>query len=99
MLFALLYNDADEIVAAAPACEQMPMGDAFWHECHLVEIDPAGSESLSGPQSYSTAYATVTNPLLQSQLKWLGIDEQIDSKTLTLAIEGAAVPGYVQRAA
>lgn len=99
MLFALLYNDADEIVAAAPACEQMPMGDAFWHECHLVEIGPTGSESMNGQPGYSTAYATVTNPLLQSQLKWLGIDDQVDGKSLTLAIEGAAVPGYIQRAA
>lgn len=93
MLFALLYNEENEIIAAAPACEQLPMGDAFWAQCHLAGFDIHANTE----KQFQTAYVCVTNPLLQRQLQWVGIDETIDPRELTNAVEGSLVPDYVSR--
>ena len=79
MLFALLYDSQDKIVAAAMACDQQPVGDRYWDEYHLVKLAPKAS--------YQTAYVTVTDPFLQSQLLKLGIDETVDEQSITNAVE------------
>lgn len=87
MLFALLYNEADEIIAAAPACDQLEMGDTFWERCAHLDFRPS---------EYQTAYVTVVNPKLQHDLKWLGLDDTIDVREVTNWIESLATPTYAK---
>ena len=41
MLFALLYDHQDQVLAAAPACDHLAMGDQYWLECHLATVSEA----------------------------------------------------------
>ncbi len=79
MLFALLYDSNDLIAAAAMACDQQPMGDRYWEECHLAELDSS--------ESYQTAYMTIVDPFLQMRLMLIGIDQEIDRAELTRAVD------------
>ena len=87
MLFALLYNQQDEIVAAALACDQLVMGESYWRECH-----PAGIE----PEEFQTAYINVIDPAIQQRLKWLGVDKTIDQREVTNWVESSVCPEYRQ---
>lgn len=87
MLFALLYNSSDEIVAAAYACDQLVLGDDYWTQTHPVDVDPSDCQ---------TAYVNVIHPLLQYQLTMLGIDENLDPKEITNWVESAVAPEYRQ---
>jgi hypothetical protein len=40
MVLALLFDEGDQLVAAAPGCDQQPLGDRYWHEIY--------PQSLSG---------------------------------------------------
>lgn len=87
MLMALLYSDDDRIVAAAPACDQVPYGDAFWLEFHEA--------MLSHSDFFETAYVTIANPELRTELLMLGIDQSLDGAELARKVEGCASPKYV----
>ncbi|MEM7782848.1 MAG: hypothetical protein AAF939_12325 [Planctomycetota bacterium] len=74
MLMALLYNHEDELIAAGPACDQLPLGDRYWLEFH---------ESKIGPDSiFETAYVTVVQSELQKKLLMLGIDDSVEASLL-----------------
>ncbi len=92
MLMALLYCEPDRIGAAALACDQIPMGDDYWDEIHLGQIE-RGSV-------FETAYVTVANPMLRGRLLRIGLDETVSGETLSAELESAASPRYLpERAA
>ena len=92
MLMAVLYCEPDRVAAAAFACDQMAMGDAYWDEAFVGEIEKGSV--------FETAYVTVNNHELCYKLLNIGIDDQIDGKVLAAELEAIAVPSYVtQRAA
>lgn len=39
MYLSLLFDKSDRLVAAAPACDQEPLGDRYWHEVHPHSLD------------------------------------------------------------
>lgn len=87
MLMALLYNQEDTIIAAAPACDQIPMGERYWNDVHPFQ--------LSGSELFETAYMNVVHPALRRQLMSLGLDDSIDRHSLTAQVEQSAIPNYV----
>lgn len=91
MLFALLYDHHDQVLAAAPACDQLAMGDQFWLDCHQVEISEA--------EIFATAYRDVRDPQFQARLLKLGIDQSILSSSMTRELEAMDMGGIQQRAA
>jgi hypothetical protein len=92
MLMALLYREENEIAAAAPACDQIPYGDAYWTEIF-------GGEIGDGP-FFETAYITINDPQLRRQLLLLGIDDQVCGRELAQQIEAKLTPSYLgERAA
>ena len=70
MLFALLYDHHDQVLAAAPACDYLPMGDQFWLDCHGVDV--------CQDDIFATAYREIRDPSFQQRLLDLGVDESID---------------------
>ena len=75
MLMALLYSQFGRIIAAAPACDQVPLGDKYWLDCHEAD--------LTSEDFFETAYVFVADPSLQTSLLRLGIEDSIDSEILT----------------
>jgi hypothetical protein len=91
MLMALLYCDEDRIAAAAPACDQIPLGNRYWTEIYLGQIE-LGS-------MFETAYVTVANPKMRKKLLALGIENEIDGRQLAEELIASMIPDYVHRAA
>jgi hypothetical protein len=92
MLMALLYCEPDRIGAAAFACDQMALGDAYWQDAFAGEIEKGSV--------FETAYVTVNNHELCYKLLNIGIDDAFDGTELAAALEKIAVPPYVtERAA
>ena len=91
MLMAILYCDDDRIAAAAPACDQMPFGETYWHEMFAGEIKQGAV--------FETAYMTVSKSELQNRLLRLGFDAAIDGRKLARELELTATPDYLPRAA
>ena len=79
MLFALLYDHSDRVIAAAPACDQISMGDRYWLECH-----PA---TISATDVFATAYREIRDRDLQKRLLDLGIDDQVHAAAITTEVE------------
>jgi hypothetical protein len=59
MLLALLYDDSGRLAAAAPACDQQPLGDRYWREVCAERVSLRGSE---------TAYVNIDDPWLVDRL-------------------------------
>ena len=91
MLFALLYNHHDQVLAAAPACDQLAIGDQFWLECHGADVCQA--------DIFATAYREIRDPSLQQRLLELGVNETILSASVTRELEAMDMGGMQQRAA
>jgi hypothetical protein len=87
MLMALLYSNDGQILAAAPACDQVPYGDDYWMEFHAAELDSA--------DVFETAYVTVANPETRSRLLLVGIDESVDAIELLHELDQVVAPNYV----
>jgi len=87
MLMALLFNTNDQIVAAGPACDQVPYGDRYWFEYHEAHVD-------SG-ETLRTAYMMIADPDLQSRLLMAGIDDSVDGSILAKEIEAQIAPNYL----
>jgi hypothetical protein len=87
MLMALLYADEDRIAAAAPACDQIPLGDAYWREVYSGRLE-------LGPL-FETAYVTVNNADLRRRLLLLGINAEIDGRELARELEAKLMPDYL----
>ncbi len=79
MLLALLYGNDDQILAAAPACDQADYGDAFWSDSHAAEI--------SQSDMFETAYVSIEQPDLVERLLSLGIDSSVNRAALTREVE------------
>ena len=79
MLMALLYGNDDQILAAAPACDQAPYGAEYWIDCHEANFNAA--------DIFETAYVSIERKDLIESLLMLGIDQSIDAATLTLDVE------------
>ena len=92
MLMALLYSDSGEIVAAAPACDQYPLGSQYWHD--VFEGELAGETS-----QYELGYINVYSLELQSSLMQIGIDANVDAQQLTQAVEQQIAPSWKSQAA
>ena len=86
MLMALLYGEDDQIAAAAPACDQIPLGDRYWSDIHAGE--------LKSGNVYQTAYVTVANASLREKLLLIGIDELFDAGKLTAELSRSIQPEY-----
>ncbi len=91
MLMAILYCEPDRIGAAALACDQIPVGDAYWDEIHIGEIE-RGSV-------FETAYVTVTNLGLRGRLLQIGLDDSVGGRQLSMELESAASPSYLSERA
>lgn len=85
MLFALLYDPQDEIIAAAPACDQLALGDEYWFDCQGVEIDI---------QHCQTAYVKIADLALQDQLLAISADDELDRTGLTYRTESSIFPAF-----
>ncbi len=59
MLLALLYEDDGRLTAAAPACDQQPLGNRYWLEIHPEKVNVRHSE---------TAYVNIDDPWLVERL-------------------------------
>lgn len=53
MLLALLYRSEGDLSAAAPACDQQPLGKRYWTEVYPEAVTLCGSE---------TAYVDIDDP-------------------------------------
>lgn len=84
MLMALLYTERAQIIAAAPACDQVPHGDEFWLNFHEAD--------LSSDDLFETALMFIADPNLQAKLLRVGIDESVDSNLLTREVELRIAP-------
>ncbi len=38
MFMALLFDEQDQLIAAAPACDQLALGDRYWSEVYPQEV-------------------------------------------------------------
>ena len=69
MLFAILYDENERLVAAALACEQRSFGNDYWTEIYPAELK-------LNPQ-WQTAYVDVADPSLRGYLMELRHDERL----------------------
>ncbi len=67
MLFALLFDEQDRMVAAAPAAEQQPMGQRYWRDVH-----PQG---IAAEKDWQTAVVDVIDQRLIEKLNSLALDD------------------------
>lgn len=85
MLFALLFNGSDELIAAAPAVFQYSVGDNYWREFYSGDVNIDAD--------CQTAYAETDDDQLIDKLNSLEHDDQhlaecrsrIDELTVTQA--------------
>ena len=91
MLFALLYDHRNQVLAAAPACDHLAIGDQFWLDCHGANVAQA--------DIFATAYREIRDPNLQQRLLEVGINDSILSSSITREIEMIDMGGVQQRAA
>ena len=45
MYLALLFDEGDQLLAAAPACDQQPLGNRYWREVYPQSISGAWGET------------------------------------------------------
>ena len=66
MLFAILFDDSENVVAVAPACDQQPYANRYWTEIYPIP--------LSVHAGYQTAYFEVNDISLVDRLQHLPLD-------------------------
>ncbi len=81
MLLAILFDDDDQVVAAAPACDQTAVGNEYWEEIHPVALKS---------NSYDIAYVEVSDLALRHNLLRVGMDETVSGRDL--ANQLASIP-------
>ena len=91
VFFALLYSHDDQVLAAAPACDYLAVGDQFWIDCHVVEVKHS--------DIFATAFRKIHDPYLQERLLALGSNESVLSSTVTREIELLDMGGVQRRVA
>jgi hypothetical protein len=70
MLLALLYDHEDKLSAAAPACDQQPLGDRFWREVCPVTVGLLGSD---------TAYVDIDDTSLVDRLLRMEFQDGVEA--------------------
>lgn len=68
MLFALLFDGQNELIAAAPAVFQYAVGNAYWQDSYLGELQIDADAQ--------TAYVEIQAPDLVEKLNSLELDDQ-----------------------
>ena len=68
MLYALLYDGQDRLLAAAPAVLQHATGDAFWRDSYTRRL-PLDADC-------QTAHVEIEDPQLREMLDTLQTDDQ-----------------------
>jgi hypothetical protein len=85
MLLALLYQDDGELVAAAPACDQQPLGDRYWREGYPEVLTLRGSE---------TAYVKIDDPELVDRLLRMDFHDGVEAaRAVDIYLGLAPAPG------
>ena len=87
MLYAILYNGNDEMIAAAPACFQQPEGNRYW-----ADIYPQTIELRDDCQ---TAYISIDDPQLISDLETLQTSDDLLSHCQR-QVEKLTLPSHKQ---
>jgi hypothetical protein len=82
MLLAILYQDDGQLSAAAPACDQQPLGDRYWKEIYPEEVRLRGSE---------TAYVNIDDPLLVDRLLQMDFRDGVEAAAALDAYLGLAM--------
>ena len=88
---AILYCDDDRIAAAAPACDQLPLGNRYWEEVFAGRI-------VRGDM-FETAYVSVVQKELRERLMQIGIDQAVDGTELAQELSASVIPSYLPEAA
>ncbi len=70
MLLALLYQDDGTLSAAAPACDQQPLGDRYWRELYPERVRLRGSE---------TAYVDIDDAELVDRLMHMHFRDGVEA--------------------
>jgi hypothetical protein len=70
MLLALLYEDDGKLSAAAPACDQQPLGDRYWREVYPQTVRVQESE---------TAYVDIDDPILVDRLLRMDFQDEVEA--------------------
>ena len=68
MILAILFCE-DEVVAAAPACDQAPHGDRYWSEIHAGDFEIG--------RMFETAYIEIQDHQLRERLLAASIKDEI----------------------
>ncbi len=68
MLFALLFNEQDQLLAATPAVFQYAMGDSYWRDIYAADV--------GWNADFQTAYVEVIDDPLIDMLNSLETDDQ-----------------------
>lgn len=68
MILAILFCE-DEVVAAAPACDQAPHGDRYWSEIHEGDFQME--------KMFETAYIEILDPQLRDRLLAASIQDEV----------------------
>ena len=93
MLFALLFDGQDELIAAAPAVFQYSLGNAYWRDAYSDQIEP--------DEDCQTAYVEVRDGDLIDKLNSLETDDTHlkDCRQRIAQLTGPPRPGTQTRAA
>ena len=75
MLFALLFDEHHQLLAAAPACDQQPHGQRFWSNYYPQQI-----EIVSDTE---TAYLEIDDPIVQGKLIEFQTDDRLQADCQT----------------
>ncbi len=68
MLFAILFDGQDEMLAAAPAVHHHALGDQYWREAYSADVDYNGD--------CQTAYVEISDDGLIDRLSKLILDDR-----------------------
>ena len=97
MLMAILYRD-QQVLAAAYACDQHSIGNAYWSDVHHVELKQ-GAFELDIDGVLETAYVAIKDSQLRERLLLASIDDSIDLAELTQDLESSRQSYHPKRAA
>ena len=90
MLMAILYAESGEIVAAAPACDQYPLGKDYWRDCFLGELDLESTLDVG--------YINVVSEQLRSSLLRLGVDDSVNPNEIEAELQRQTAPTWSRAA-
>ena len=87
MLLALLYEHDGVLSAAAPACDQQPVGDQYWREISPQSVRVQGSE---------TAYVDIDDDSLVDRLLRMDFQDGVEAAEAVDRYLGLTLAGHSQ---